>query len=826
MEFNRTLAVYTTTNRKAKVYRAAPQTVGELFKRLGVSQPIPYDIRAYKALKKAQQDDLKDVGGFVLGELNGGRRRSGAVLSRSAAVLDADNVSSGGTDEFIRRVAALGWCCFVHSTAKHCPESPRLRAVFPFAEDIPTEQYPVIARLLCQMIQPEMTWFDPTTAEAERMMYWASHCKDVDPVHKVLGGPLLDVADLLARQLPAWQDPATWPRFPSEQKNLDRALGKARQQDPTEKNGVVGAFCRAYDVPAAMAKFLSGVYEETTTEGRYTFAGGSTWGGALLYEDGKFLYSHHATDPACGQLVNAFDLVRLHKFGELDDEPEGEHWGNRLPSYAAMSELAQTDELVKDELAREALARAKADFRDEPSDEGPVDVSWMRKLTRTGKGSIEHSSANILHTLEHDPRLQGRIYLDTFADKVYGIAPLPWGNHTVEKGPFEWVDADDDGLGIYLERLLGFRSPALVRSSLNDHMARCAVNPVTDYLGGLAWDGVPRLDRLLIDYLGADDSPYTRAVTRKSFTAAVARAMDPGCKYDQMLILAGAQGTFKSSTLAILGGEWFTDSLLTFNGKDAMEVLQGKWIIELGELQAFSNTDVNKIKQFISSPSDRYRAAYGRRPADHPRRCVFFGTTNTREFLRDFTGGRRFWPVYTGVRRPVKDVWERLPGERDQIWAEAVDCWKQGETLYLNGELRREAETVQETAREEDPRAGLVRDFLEKPVPKDWQDWTIERRQSFWVLEPDALEPKREMVPRDRVCALEIWCELFQRRKSEMQTRDSRAINAILETTPGWERIPDTARFGAYGKQRGFRPVWGPVQCSVDKSCQQSTQPK
>ncbi len=385
--------------------------------------------------------------------------------------------------------------------------------------------------------------------------------------------------------------------------------------------------------------YLPGVYEETATEGRYTFTGGSTWGGAVLYDDGKFLYSNHATDPAGGRLVNAFDLVRLHKFGDQDDGAPEEARGNRLPSYAAMVKLAMQDNAVLDELACERAASAVEDFGPLVGGAEAVDVSWMRGLSRSTNGNIDRTSANILHVLEHDPRLKGRLYLDSFADKIYGIAPLPWGNRPNETGAFEWADADLDGLLIYLEKLLGFRAPSIVQGALNDHFARHAVNPVTDYLKNLRWDEVPRLDTMLIDYLGAEDKPYTRAVTRKAFTAAVTRAMVPGSKYDNMLILIGAQGTCKSSTLSIMGKPWFTDSLLTFNGKDSMEVLQGEWIVEIAELQAFSNTDINKIKQFISSPSDRYRGAYGRYAADHPRRCVFFGTTNTVEFLRDPTGG-------------------------------------------------------------------------------------------------------------------------------------------------------------------------------------------
>ena len=810
MENNRLLAVYTARSRKEAVLQAAPMDVTALFSKLSNSQALPMTHGEYMRLKKPKQDDLKDVGAYIAGELKGGQRRAGCVLSRSAAVLDADTLPAGGTEDFIRRVAALGLCCCVHSTAKHSPATPRLRAVFPFARDIPAEQYAPVVRLLCRMIQPELTWFDPTCDRVGQIMYNPTHCQDVEPVLFIQDKTLLNAGELLERDLPSWFDPWSWPQF---SRDVTPANLAAKQEDPTAKTGIVGAFCRAYDVPDAMDKFLPGVYEETATGGRYTFTGGSTWGGAVLYDNGKFLYSHHATDPAGGKLTNAWDLVRIHRFGELDDEAEGENRGNNSPSFRAMVELVRNDALVADQLNTEREKELREDFGDPVDSSEPVDVTWMRKLTRTGNGSIERTSANVLYVLENDPRLKGRVYLDTFADKVYGIAPLPWGNHAAEAGPFEWKDADDDGLGIYLERLLGFRSSNLVRGALNDHLTRCAVNPVSDYLESLQWDGVPRMDALFIDYLGAEDTLYTRAVTRKAFTAAVARVLSPGCKYDFMLILAGKQGTFKSSTLSIMGGEWFTDSLMTFNGKDAAEVIQGKWIVEIAELQAFSSTDVNRIKQFLSSQNDNYRAAYGHRTSDHPRRCVFFGTTNARTFLRDPTGGRRFWPVYTGVQAPAKNVWTSLPRERDQIWAEAVDSYKRGEALYLSGELWKAAERIQEAAREDDPREGMLLDFLEKPVPKDWQSWTIERRQNYWNGIEDPLDVERELVPRDRVCAVEIWCELFQQSQAKLTKKDTRDINAILENAPGWERITYPAKFGPYGSQRGFQSTfWSRLQ--------------
>ena len=196
--------------------------------------------------------------------------------------------------------------------------------------------------------------------------------------------------------------------------------------------------------------------------------------------------------------------------------------------------------------------------------------------------------------------------------------------------------------------MLGFRSKDIITDAFSDHVAKHSYNPVTDYFGSLTWDGRPRLDALLIDYLGAADTPYVRAATRKAFTAAVARAMEPGCKYDTMLILTGAQGLGKSTLLFKMGRHWFSDSIKTFEGKEASELVQGVLIVEIGELEAFSKSDISRIKQFLSQREDIFRAAYGRVVEWHKRRCVFFGTSNNGEYLRDKTGNRRFWPVDAG----------------------------------------------------------------------------------------------------------------------------------------------------------------------------------
>jgi len=326
---------------------------------------------------------------------------------------------------------------------------------------------------------------------------------------------------------------------------------------------------------------------------------------------------------------------------------------------------------------------------------------------------------------------------------------------------------------------------------------------VKDYLTKLSWDGIKRLDTLLTDYLGANDNTYTRAVMRKSLVAAVARAMTPGCKYDYMPILAGPQGIGKSTFLRILGQSWYSDSLQTFEGKEASEMIQGIWINEIGELSGFNRSETNAVKQFLSKTEDIYREPFGKRTMAYPRRCVFFGTTNDSEFLKDRTGNRRFWPVDVGVNASVKSVWNTLPEEVDQIWAEAFLYWQLGEKLFLIGEAEADSKLAQEAHAESNAKEGIIREFVNRPIPLSWDKRTLNERRLYWCAEFG--RDNRDSVKRDRICAAEVWCECFGGDLKYMRRADALEINSILGSIPGWERLNIGYRFGsAYGHQRGF----------------------
>lgn len=803
MQNDRQITITTGASRKATNWRAQTMLLSELYAKLATPGRSTETMADYLSLPKGQQDELKDVGGFVAGSLNGARRKAGAVAGRDVLTLDLDNIPAGGTDDVIRRVEALGCGYCIYSTRKHTGGAPRLRVLLPLARTCTADEYEPCARRMADKIGMELA--DPTTFEASRLMYWPSCCADGEYVYRYADKPMLSVEGLLA-SYDDWRDSTSWPTSPGAVS--PRRLA-AKQGDPESKTGVVGAFCRCYDVESAITEFLPGLYEPVDgMEGRLTYTGGSTTGGAVLYDDGKFIYSHHATDPAGGRLLNAFDLVRLHKFGDEDDAAEPGTPTIRLPSYAAMCELAAADEKVSHLLLSERWAEATSGFQPVGQYANPCaeqgrddDGAWLHKLELHKKTGLPLPTVdNIRLILEHDHLLAGKFALNAFSGRDEVLGSLPWQNTECRRN---WTDTDDAGLYWYLEKAYQIYSGKKVDEARAICCEAHAFNEVTDYLNGLSWDGVPRLDALFIDYLGAEDTPYNRAVTRKAFVAAVARAMNPGTKYDNMTILAGPQGIGKSTLLDKMSRGWFCDSIRTFEGKEPSELLQGVWIVEVGELDAFRRSDVARIKQFLSQRADRFRAAYGRHVRDLPRRCVFFGTSNTYEFLTDATGNRRFLPVDVGERPRKKCVWLDLDAEVDQLWAEAVARWRLGEDLYLTGELEAAAVESQEAHREEVEQAGPIREFLGKRVPVDWNKWSLDQRRAFWA---GGIVDDVELVERDRVCALEIWCELYGRSATDLRRPDAQAINQALSCVRGWAKSRAAMRFGEpYGVQKGWR---------------------
>lgn len=763
-----------------------------LLSKLSKSVETPETHAEYMKMSKEQQDRIKDIGGFVGGHLEGGRRKTGSVLARQILTLDLDFPPADFWDVLMNNLE-INSALAVYSTHKHSKGTPRYRLIMPLDREVTPDEYEAIARKIAEKVGIDL--FDDSTFQPTRLMYWPSNSTGVTPFFNYYDAPFLS-ADAVLAEYPDWTDTSFWPE--SSRMTGIRKRQADKQGDPLEKKGIVGAFCRTYTIPEAIAKFLPDIYTQTAKPDRYTFAAGSTAAGLVVYDGELFAYSNHSTDPAGGQLCNAFDLVRIHKFNDLDDGKE-EKTGKDRPSYKAMAAFASEDPDTRITLAKDAKARAVLDFESEVEE---VDENWEAKLDRTEEGGVRANITNAVLILKHHPALQG-IRFNELSGAIEVQGGLPW-----RRPNKYWRDADDAQLYGWVADQYGVQFPEnKFTKALAIVTDQRRFNPLKDYIRGLPdWDGVPRVDTLLVDYLGAEDSAYTRAVTRKTLIGAIQRVLEPGCKFDTVLVLDGKPGIGKSTLLRKLGGKWFSDSLSLADTRDktAAEKLQGVWIMEIGEMQGTRKADIDVMKGFLSRQVDEYRAAYGRVVERHPRTAIICGTTNsTTGFLRDTTGNRRFWPV-TVEGGGRLSVWEITEETRAQIWAEAMAYTAEGETSYLDAEMEKEAAKAQQAALEYDDREGQVLEYLETLLPDDWYSWDTGKRVDYFQ-QRDALDPKTTAtMQRKQVCAVEIFCECFGRPRNAWKKQDGYEIAAIMARLQSWERTGKRTRIEGYGQQRPY----------------------
>ena len=747
-------------------------------KRVSTTQTTTETVDEYRKMSKPQQDSIKDVGGFVAGHLKAGRRKNGTVLCRSMLTLDMDHGSADILDE-LDMFNSHKMC--IYSTHKHTPEAPRLRLIMPLTRDVSEDEYPAVARKVAQEIGMDM--FDDTTYQPHRLMYWPSTSSNGEYIYRVMDGDIVD-PDYYLGLYDDWRDVSTWPVSSRESEAVKKTA--SQQADPLTKDGVVGAFCRTYSIRDAIDKFLKDVYEPSAMEGRYDYIPADSSAGVTIIDD-KFSYSFHATDPACGQLLNAFDVVRVHKFP--DDDPK--------KSFKAMAKFASSDEEVKLLIFKEKQESAAEDFDEEDPD------AWKKKLEYEDKSlQLKNTLRNLTLILENDPNLRDIVF-NQHLDGMEIKGDVPW------KHPSKfWRDADDAQLISYVDENYGTFSQRYFDIAVAKVTDDRSYHPIREFLQALPeWDKVKRVDTLLIDYLGAADNKYVRAVTRKTLCAAACRVLNPGCKFDTMLVLNGSQGIGKSTLIAKLGGEWFSDSLSLNDTKDktAAEKLQGYWILEIGELAGLRKAEVETLRSFLSRQNDIYRASFGKRTTPHPRQCVFFGTTNAESgYLRDTTGNRRFWPVKTpggGSKRS----WDVTQEDVLQIWAEVMHYVKVGEKLYLDPEVEALAKAEQREAMESDEREGLVREYLEALLPDNWDDMDTFERRNFLDGTGKADIGKKGTIRRTQVCNMEIWCECFGKERSNLKRADSNELSGILVKL-GWVRLDRKERVANYGPQFIFVP--------------------
>ena len=789
LEYDGNLSIAIGLNVSSKIWKNTKMAWSDLVQKLSTPVITAETYKQFMNATKEEQSKIKDVGGFVGGFLTNGRRDKTNVLYRQLITLDIDFSHENFWWDF---TMLFGCAAVIHSTHKSCPEKPRHRLIIPIDREVSQEEYQAIARKVAGDLNIDL--FDQSTFDVNRLMFWPSVSSDAEYYFEYQDGPFLE-ADYVLGLYNDWHDTSEWPTASDSNDIIRQAIKK--QEDPDSKKGIIGVFCRAYSIQSAIETFLPEVYTPAGDE-RYTYVNGSTAAGLITYDD-KFAYSHHGTDPAGGRLCNAFDLVRIHKFGHLDTGKEKEDKDKK--SFKAMEEFASKDPFVKKHIAEEKFAEAKFEFAEEATQamDEEVDNSWVTLLDANTKGEYENSANNLNVIIQYDQFLKDVFKLNTFDNRRYVTRSLPWRKVDIME-PLR--DVDYSGVRNYIECVYGIVSSQKVDDALALEFEKKRFHPITEYLKSLVWDKTQRIDTLLIDYFGADDNAYTRAAIRKMLCAAVARVFEPGVKFDTALILVGPQETYKSTFIKKLGKHWFSDTFTTVQGKESFEQLQGAWIIEMAELSGLKKAEVETIKHFISKREDQFRPAYGRTVETYKRQCVFFGTTNKDDFLRDPTGNRRFLPIDVRPEFVTKSVPEDLTEEEiDQIWAEAYKLYRAGEPLYMTGEEDVIAKIEQHKHSETDERKGVIEEYLNKKYPDNWNDMDLYDRR-HWLEDPLS---QNGTIPKDFVCVAEIWCECLGKDKTDMSRYNTREVNEILRSLPEWEYINSTKNFSIYGKQKYYK---------------------
>ena len=467
-----------------------------------------------------------------------------------------------------------------------------------------------------------------------------------------------------------------------------------------------------------------------------------------------------------------------------------------LPDAAIMAALEQTNQTACDEpvsdaelttIVESALRYQKGELRtiskDMPEWREPKLTMMLDK-----DGNVTDRPAQTIHNAEeaimYDRELFGRIRFNEIAYAPYVYGNLPWRQY---KGWREWTNTDDSNLRSYIEKHYGLKSSEKVMDALANVCSKYTVNPIKAMLETCHdnWDGNKHVENLLPNMLGAEKSEYTTAVMRLIMMGAVARVYHPGCKFDYMMVLVSDQGIGKSTFLRLLciNDAWFNDNFSTLDGDKAVEKLRGMWIVELAELQATKRTkDVETIKAFITSRVDTYRVPYGRRTEQRPRMCILCGTSNPTDFLTDRTGNRRFLPITCGIDRAKFDMFADEAATRmefAQAWGEIMDEYlrKGGKvSLVLPKRLQHEAINMQERYMEEDPRVGIIQEWL-------------------------------DTSEHDRVCVAMIWKEALGNDYGEPKRVDVREIHDIMRNAVAdWEPV-GKRRCGEYGVQRCYERI-------------------
>lgn len=448
-----------------------------------------------------------------------------------------------------------------------------------------------------------------------------------------------------------------------------------------------------------------------------------------------------------------------------------------IKSLQAYADRAIT--LDKDKWLMEMLERKQANS------------DWRSGLIRNKTdNAVKNNLHNVHLILENDAEYSGKIRFNELKQlRSYDVD--------------DWNDIMDSELKLFFEEKYHVKTSVdTINHACNLIAKRHSFHPIKEYLNSVQWDGIHRIKSVFTDFLGAKDNLYTQSVAIITFVGCVARVLNAGVKFDTCTTLVGKQGTGKSKFLfkIAVNPEWFTDGVTTFDGKDFYESIKGKWIIELGEGTAFQKSIKERCKQAIASQQDTYREPFARHPTTRKRQCVFFGTTNNYDFLKDETGDRRYYPIDVNIAKATKSIDKDLTPEYvAQLWAEATTLYKSGQSIYIqDSQVLALAEQEQRNHFDESPLQSDIYNFLEIPIMSSWYDTSIEGRRKY-IRDYQDGKLKFGGYKRDRISVKEIACELYGYELNQpIERRFSLDIARTL-TALGWNKTGKAEWIKPYG---------------------------
>lgn len=746
----------------------------------------------------------KDKGGFIAGKSTNNKRDAVSILSRNMVTLDMDYCPPNIIDilkDKQNNTKELNFPFFVYSTHSHTPEEPRLRLIVPLKEEISVEKYEPIGRAIANIIGIE--YFDATTFQINRIMYFPSVSIDGDYICESFGiddWNLLDADEMLDRYMDYLNIAEFQKPHYIDGLSVDKIRNGKISSSKKTKFRIVNAFNTEYTITQAIDNFLKDEYVRGKHQDRYTYTDGESKDGLVILND-EYAYSHHATDPAQGRLLNAFDIVRIHKFGKQDvestDQLQYEKY-DKSTSFASMVEFIRNNvpAVMKHMPEIQKLTKNEKEFTS-----GKVEVEknsveeddWRLTLDFTGTKADRHpksNARNINIIFEHDEKFKNLFYYDSLKDSICFYRTPDW-NSEKKKGDMV-TDEDDSEIRVYLNLVYQISGKDLIYDSVVHQASKRRIHPIRTFLSQLPeWDGIPRIENIVCELYDINPNQFYKEASKSWWVGIIQRIMRPGSKFDMILVISGQQGIGKSqfgksiATLNWNGGmstidsqpNYFGDDELPFDKKDAYEQLGGIMIYELPEFEKYyKKSDASTIKSFVSKTSDKFRKSYGRRVAEYRRQCVFIATTNDNKPLRDRTGNRRFLPFYSRMPKNTSRLYD------DKYWNEDIrnQCLAESLVYYEQGfnpmgsfseEAKRIWDELNDKATVENDSLPIVEMYVNNLFPTNFYDLSFEDMKRYY----------HERVQKD-----EIGVRITRERKKEFSIKEiyTIAFDRLFQHTP------------------------------------------